>query len=517
MSLFEQNNPWVKLMARIPILKPCTGWFFLCCVLSTVSGGGLLAQETANEIIERREARQDDTSSSGISGTAPAAQRALENRQAVINSLAMELNELIPGDYKESSPEREELQKVASHFVDGNSDAINYRLDQMRKSNPDLPPSELLLAGLYYAVNNPNQGHALLEQASINNPMHPAISIALGRLAFSQSRIADALALVEKAERQLQSMELSSQAKLHYQTQIADSNTLIAIRQNRIEDAERYASTWEQLQPASPKMLLARAELKFLQNDIPGSIDYLSKLQKALPESRPPETIIASWYQRQQDEPNTEKWIRLAFEKYPDNPSVQLEYGNWAISQEDFTTAVAAIKSYEAAEGESMTTKMMKARMAFARQSYGEAEQLLADLFKSQPNSFDVSNLYALSLIESDNTEKQQLAKQITQRNLQALPSNQVANAAAGWVMLRLGNKEAATEILTRTARSSELSPEVAFFVASMLQGNGKMIQAKLLLQPALESKGMFLYRERANALMKSLGGASDLPSPAGN
>ncbi len=147
---------------------------------------------------------QDDTPPSGISGTAPAAQRALENREAVINSLATELNELIPGDYTKSLPEREELKKVASHFIDGNSDAINYRLDQMRKTHPDLPPSDLLLAGLYYAVNNPNQGHALLEQASVDNPMHPAISIALGRLAFSQSRIADALALVEKADRQLQ-------------------------------------------------------------------------------------------------------------------------------------------------------------------------------------------------------------------------------------------------------------------------------------------------------------------------
>ncbi len=476
----------------------------------------MLAQETANEIIERREARQDDTPPSGISGTAPAAQRALENREAVINSLATELNELIPGDYTKSLPEREELKKVASHFIDGNSDAINYRLDQMRKTHPDLPPSDLLLAGLHYAVNNPNQGHALLEQASVDNPMHPAISIALGRLAFSQSRIADALALVEKADRQLQSIELSPGAKLHYQTQIADSNTLIAIRQNRIEDAERYATTWEQLQPASPKMLLARAELKFLQNDIPGSMKYLAQLQKALPDSRPPETIIASWYQRQRDEPNTEKYIRLAFEKYPDNPSVQLEYANWAIGQEDFETAAATIKSYEEAEGESMTTKMMKARMAFARQSYGDAERLLADLFKLQPNSFDVSNLYALSLIETDDTEKQKLAKQITQRNLQALPNNPVANAAVGWVMLKLGNKEAATEILTRTARSSQLSPEVAFFVASMLQGNGKTMQAKLLLQPALESKGMFLYRERANELMKALSGASDLPSPAG-
>ncbi len=476
----------------------------------------MLAQETANEIIERREARQDDTPPSGISGTAPATQRALENREAVINSLATELNELMPGDYTESSPEREELKKVASHFIDGNSDAINYRLDQMRKANPDLPPSDLLLAGLYYAVNNPNQGHALLEQASIDNPMHPAISIALGRLAFSQSRIADASALVEKADRQLQSMELSPGAKLHYQTQIADSNTLIAIRQNRIEDAERFAATWEQLQPTSPKMLLARAELKFLQNDIPGSMKYLAQLQKALPDSRPPETIVAAWYQRQRDEPNTEKWIRLAFEKYPDNPSVQLEYGNWAIGQEDFKTAAAAIQSYEEAEGESMTTKMMKARMAFASQSYGEAERLLADLFKLQPNSFDVSNLYALCLIETDDTEKQQLAKQIAQRNLQALPNNPVANAAVGWVMLKLGNKEAATEILTRTARSSQLSPEVAFFVASMLQGNGKSMQAKLLLQPALESKGMFLYRERANELMKALSGGSDLPSPAG-
>jgi predicted Zn-dependent protease len=98
---------------------------------------------------------------------------------------------------------------------------------------------------------------------------------------------------------------------------------------------------------------------------------------------------------------------------------------------------------------------------------------------------------------------------------LRALPENLVAQAALGYISLKLGNKDQATQILARAARTPGTAPEIDYFLASLLETAGEPQQAKLVIQGALKHDGLFLYRSPANQLLKRLNkGFESLPTP---
>lgn len=465
-------------------------------------------QVIASEIVGTRE--EDNSFSVNPSNQ----QRQLKNRESVVKLLARELQDLIPADYSSDDSKMQSLSSIASLFIDGNTAAVTSRLEFLASQDPDFPPADLMKAGLHYAANDLQGGGVLLEKLAIEQPDNPAVFLAFSRLAFSQNRISDALALCEKAQSKLGVAKLSEVSRKFTRTQIADSLTSIAEKQKRLDAAEKYADEWQTLAPNSTRMLLVRSELKFLRDDIPAAMKYLQQLQRVEPKSRPPEIILASWCQKKKDTAGVEKWIKQAAANYPDKAVVFLEYANWALGKEDFKAASSAIAKYESLGNATTTSKLLKARIAFAQQQYSVASGLLEELFQARPGSFDVANLYVLSLIESDDAEKRKLAYQIAQRNFRALPGNAVAASAFGWVMLKTGETTNATKLLSRTAKSMELPPELTFFVASMLETNNQNTQAQILLEPALKTKGLFLYRQRAQALYERLE-SSELPAPS--
>ncbi len=123
--------------------------------------------------------------------------------------------------------------------------------------------------------------------------------------------------------------------------------------------------------------------------------------------------------------------------------------------------------------------------------------------------------MYALSLIESKDPKKQRLAREIATRNFRALPDNLVAQAALGYVELKLGETEQAKAILTRAARTPGTAPEIDYFLAALLAKLGEQQQAKLVVESALENKGLFLYRAASQQLLNQLENSTDtLPEP---
>ena len=239
-------------------------------------------------------------------------------------------------------------------------------------------------------------------------------------------------------------------------------------------------------------------------------------LKSEFPATRPPESILATWYQRSGNEPEAEKWIREAASKYLDDPQVQLEFASWAVNQEDFPTASSAIVTAEKKAGENQFSQNLKGKIAFCNQSYGAAEVHFRAIAQQQPNNFDAVNMYALSLIESDDPKKHQLAREIATRNFRALPDNLVAQAALGYIELKIGETEQARTILTRAARTPGTAPEIDYFLASLLAKLGEKQQAKLVIESALKHKGLFLYRSASRQLLNELDKAATdiLPEP---
>ena len=482
----------------------------------------LAAQKFANDVIQKKRQQDESGGVSGLSGldeplTRPSERDAANaNRQRVIQTIVEELAALIPGGVDAGTDQAKGLLEIANRFVERDGKGLEEALDKLEQIEPALPPRGLLMAGIHFVLNNGQVGQQLLEQAAVKHPDHPAISLAFARLAIAQNRLTDALALAEKGVRQLESAAdtLNETQRRHYQLQLLDVRSLVAMRQGRYDDALQRVQQWETLKADDPKMLIKRAEIEFHRGNIETSQEYIAKFRSVTPNSLPSELILARWYRAKGDLDGLATWIQKAANQYPDNDTVQLEYANWALGNEDFTRASKAIQDVEARSGESPTTQLMKGRIAFAQGAYGLAETIFDELNQQQPNSFDIANMLGLSLAESADPEKQTRAIQIAQRNLQSLPNSQVAQAALGWALLKKGDLQNARAIFTRVARMPQLAPEIAYFMASLLEQEGKTAQAKIVLEPALEQQGLFLYRKPAEELKVRLEGTTDLPEP---
>ena len=178
--------------------------------------------------------------------------------------------------------------------------------------------------------------------------------------------------------------------------------------------------------------------------------------------------------------------------------------------------ALEAIKRAEDASQETPLSRTLKAKVSFARQSYGVAEVHYAALIAGQPMDSDLSNMYALSLVESNDPQKQSKALGIATRNLQALPNNRVAQASLGYVHLRMGDLDKARQLFAQVTQTAGTSPEIDYFVARYLVQAGDPAQAARFLDRALTYPGLFLYRSAAQQLRKTIDVPEQKPPAAG-
>ncbi len=493
-----QSNMATQLTAVLLMLVSTTAW-----------------GQVANDIVDanRRKALKNQEPATQVQQPANQANAnaAARNAEALLN----ELVNLTPGKVAEGTELHIAYTDAIKAFIAGDGQKAIGVLRAQAEANKVLPPAELLFSGLLYAINDTQRGLALLEDTANKNPDHPAVYMAFARLAIAQGRQTDAGALLEKCNRVFAAATLEPEEKTYYETQLLDAMATVAMEQKRFPDARKHVERLLVVSPGNPKAFLALAELEFEEGKIDSALQNLEKFRSAQPKARSPELVLAAWFTQRGKTKEAADWIQKASQKYPDDAGVQIEFANYCVNTKNFAAANEAIKKVESAVGESPASTLLKAKIAFATQSYGVAESHYKKLVDSAPNNFDAVNMYALSLIESSDQAKQQSARQIAQRNYQQVPDNQIAQAAFGWILLKSGQTEQAANLLGRAARSPELAPEIAYFLASYMHQTGKNEQARMVLEPALKNEGFFLYRVAANKLMKSISEASgSLPNP---
>jgi Tfp pilus assembly protein PilF len=429
------------------------------------------------------------------------------SRQQLFDQLVKEMDNLIPGELEDGSTRKRAVEDAITAFQLRDGKRVMEIFNKQAEVDTDFPPTQLLLAGLSFAVKDAEFGRILLERTGIEHPDSPAIYAAFSRLAINEGRFVDAFALLERMKLILDqgNHKLSEAGKKFYELQLLDGMTDVAMRQHRFEDARAFLAKQRESNPNNAKVLMVSAELEFKEKKLDNSIKYLNQLRESFPNTRAPETIIASWFQRSGQPAEAKKWLSDAAAKYEDDAQVQIELASWAVNEEDFPTASASIKKAEAAGKESPLSKSLKAKIAFAGQSYLVAESHYEALSKMQPDNFDFANMYALCLIESKDEAKRLKARDIASQNFRSLPKNVVAQAALGYVQLRLGELEQAKSVLGRALQTKGISGEIEFFGASLLREMKEPAKAKQVLESALGRKGLFLYRMPARKMLTEL------------
>ncbi|MCA9246333.1 MAG: tetratricopeptide repeat protein, partial [Planctomycetales bacterium] len=165
-------------------------------------------------------------------------------------------------------------------------------------------------------------------------------------------------------------------------------------------------------------------------------------------------------------------YVEAAREAFPSSPDLQILSGVIARYQRDYKKA---LERFEAAQ-------------------------------RLDPNNFTASNLVALAQVNSSDPDEKNKGLALAQENLRRNPQNRDAHIALGWIYYQFGRMEEAQKLIDPALRgAANLSPDSSYFVAKILYDQQRFDNAQQLLEQALNSPNLFIYREEAKALMGNL------------
>ena len=483
----------------------------LCC--STVCFGLLALQTAVSNPLMGQDALKalDEMGLGNDQEVTPAAQTAEQQQQDALKKkvgamIFQELDSLVPGEQVEGSPAAEALQSAVDAYTSKNAKMSMTILEQAAAANPSYPPAELLMAGMCFAGKDLAAGTQFLQKAAMEKPNHPGIYAAYGRLASASNRNVDAKVHYEKL------LILLDQIKdpitiAHYENEYLEGMSQVAMRLEDYEMARNLSGQLLKRDPKKTNPLQVLARISFNENKLDESVQHLTKLRSAKPETRTPEAVIGTWYSRAGNQAKASEWLSKLPTLYPNDASAQLDYASWSLGREDIDGAVAAIAKAEAIEPASATSKAMKGKIMFYQRKFDDAVATFKSLYEENPRNLDNANMYVLSMIESSSSENKIRANQLANLNVQSSPKNRVILATLGYVRLQtLGVNDQLKVIFQQVAQTRNIqSPEVDYFLANFLKDLGQNQAALRLLQQASKHEGLFLYRKQAEQMRQVL------------
>ncbi|MEZ6094303.1 MAG: tetratricopeptide repeat protein [Pirellulaceae bacterium] len=440
-----------------------------------------------------------------------------EDTNNVVESLVKEISDLTPGGTGTDPKLSEGVAAAVRAFVESDPSGTYEQIDRLRSAFPQLPPASLVLAALHYTTGNPQEGNQRLEEAAATAPELPTIYNAFARVAINQGRKTDARVLLEKSVQLAGDDRWSESDKAFFKKSHDDAMADLLILRSDFGAARKYLEDLLASDPEMAKSILRLAQLDFRQGKMDAALARLEAFKKLTPEARVPELMLATMLVQNGKEGDAGEWVQKALDKYPNDQKVVLEYIDWMIAHEEFASVDALLTKKETEIGMLPAVLMLKGKMAFARQQYGESEKLFSTLRNSEPANLEVATMLALSMAESGDQEKLKKASEIVQQTMQLQPRNPVVMAVLGYVALKLGNMPAAGEWLNRASQGGNVPAETAYYIALFLESQGDKDRALELINTALSNRGLFLYRQSALDLQKQLSQKDDSLSAPGS
>lgn len=438
--------------------------------------------------------------------------------QANLNAkLFKEVSGMVPGGIDAGSALESQFQQAVKLFTQGKLKEASAVFDALAPSDQRIPPAEVAMAAMAFAVGDSASGQRMLESAAVAHAGYPDVYFSFARIALVQGRVTDADALAEKALATVKEGSFTeTQLNFFKQRYFETAYRVARARQNN-DDAKIAADELTKVAPEAAVTLIANAELAFDDGDIGQTKALLGKLGKVAGNQNPvpAEVTIANWFQQKGKIEEAGDLLNRATGEHPRDARIHLALAKLELSRENFTGALAAIKTYESIESESTASRDIRGKVAFAKGEFAIAENQFAKILAENPQNFDYANLYALALVHSPDEKKQAQARGVVEQIASMRSNNLVAVSSLAYVLMKTGKLEEAKNIISRVVQRPNLNVEVTFIIAKYLAESGQTPQAKSVLEQLVASKGLFLFRSEAKKLLASVEQSSDgLPTP---
>jgi superkiller protein 3 len=403
---------------------------------------------------------------------------------------------------EKKSPELLQAEKL---FNQNEFDKALEQLEAACKKDPDLAPAPLLLARLFLARGQGPAARTVLERAVVKQPTQPAFYLAFAQLNLAEGRLTEAAVLIEKALVLCESSKDLGKHKQAYLREAHAGRAFIAEQRLDWEGARQALADWLKQEPknAQAHQRMGRA-LFFLEKPT----EALAELQQghALDATmeHPAVSMGLLWTQKK-DLKQADTWMQRALKEDAKSIRTRLAVAAWLLDQVRFDEAATQADAALRAEPTSPDARRLRGLIARFQRNFADAEKLFEPLYQEAPADFFISNQLALALAEQADGKKLKRALQLAEVNARQYPNASEAGATLGRIYYLLGRWEEAERALQAAARTGQLSPDAAYYFASVLDQLKRPDDAQKLLKAALDAPGTFLFRKEAKDLQARL------------
>jgi Tfp pilus assembly protein PilF len=405
-----------------------------------------------------------------------------------------------------------DVEEAIKHFGLGDPNNARRLLDEAKKKDPTLPPTELTLAKMYILAGNSTAGRSTLEEAANKNPKDPEPFLIYADQVLSQGNIIEADALYDKA------LELS---EAFTENPKRKRNLTIRSRWGRAQVAERrkdWTSMTAELQallkideyyaPAHYRLGIALCMQDKFQDGF-ASFERARKEDANLPNQW---LATALMFDRRGIADRARQAYERAMKDFPKDLPTITNYATWLIKTEKLNDAEARLAEARISHPEALEVYALSGVAARMNGKTDEAEKYFVTALGKAPAHIGVMSQLATLLVGQEDEQKQVRALQFAAMNARLNSESADANVTLAWVNFKLGRTAEASNALRTGLQQGALSPDSTYLVAEIITAQNRPEDkeaAKKLLAEALaeDQTGIFVHRKEAQALLKKLGG----------
>lgn len=194
-------------------------------------------------------------------------------------------------------------------------------------------------------------------------------------------------------------------------------------------------------------------------------------------------------------------------------------FAAWLIDQNEVDIAAAHVLSAEEDDPNSVQTRSLKGLVYRFQKKFPEAEQIFLRLLQETPSNYIFKNQLALVQLEIPGEESKKRGLANAQELARLAPDATNAQATYGWALFCNGRIEDADKQLGQAAYmvQGQVSPDTGYYIAVFwnYKANQKTTKpeektklqkdALEVLNRSLKVKGGYIYKEKAETLMREL------------
>jgi tetratricopeptide (TPR) repeat protein len=388
-------------------------------------------------------------------------------------------------------------------------------LETAKRKDNSLPPTDLLMAKLYFLAGDEPAGRNALEATVATSPNDPEVFLILANSALQQGRTVEAEALYDKALSLTEKFSDNAKRKRNFEISARRGRAAVSERRRNWAAAASDLKALLKVDPDNPNAHYRLGAALFMQAKTPqefkaGYDEFVAakKLDKEKTISNP-YVSAALWYDQLGKKAEAQTAFDRAVAEDKTNPSTMASYAEWLIRSGSVDKAEAALAEARKGSPSSLQILILSGVAARMAKKMKPAEDYFLQALSISPSNGAVLNQLALLLSDQADKEKQERALQFALINSKINPQNSEAQITLSWVLYQMGRLAEANAAFADGFRlgMGNLSPDSSFLVAKMLIDQNRTDSAKTILTNALENDnpGIFVNKQDAQALLASL------------